>query len=229
MMDVKQPQTIQVSRLTESMQVDADWEKPPWQPVKPLDIRHFMGERPDHYPKVQAKIAFDDQYIYTIFQVKDRYVRAITTEPAGPVWEDSCVEFFFTPGIDTSHGYFNIEVNCIGTVLFRHQRAPEQNIRFLGSQDFQRIHIAQSLPREIIDPERTEAITWTVELAFPLDILPHYHQPVTKPAPGVTWRANFFKCADRTSHPHWLTWSYIESDTPDFHRPDYFGMLEFTD
>ena len=63
MMDVKQPQTIQVRRLTESIQMDADWEKPPWQPVKPLDIRHFMGERPDHYPAVQAKIVYDDQYI----------------------------------------------------------------------------------------------------------------------------------------------------------------------
>jgi hypothetical protein len=227
-MDVKQPQTVQVSRLAESALISADWANPLWQQAEAFDIQRFMGPRPDHLPGVQAKITYDNEHIYIVFRVEDRYVRAVTTEPTGPVWEDSCVEFFFTPGADVNRGYFNIEVNCIGTVLFRHQTAAEQNICHLSSQDHNRIDVAQSLPREVIDPERPEALIWTVAYNFPIDILQNY-QPVIRPAPGVTWRGNFFKCADKTSHPHWLTWSPIESDTPDFHRPDCFGILAFTD
>jgi len=43
----------------------------------------------------------------------------------------------------------------------------------------------------------------------------------------VTWRANFYKCADSTSHPHWLTWSPVDHPTPHFHLPAFFGTLEF--
>ena len=48
-----------------------------------------------------------------------------------------------------------------------------------------------------------------------------------KAGPGVTWRANFYKCADHTSHPHWLSWSVIGSGKFEFHVPEYFGTLEF--
>jgi hypothetical protein len=40
---------------------------------------------------------------------------------------------------------------------------------------------------------------------------------------GQCWYGNFYKCADNTSHPHWLTW-YPSSD---FHVPDEFGKLIF--
>jgi hypothetical protein len=33
---------------------------------------------------------------------------------------------------------------------------------------------------------------------------------IIKPRSGVTWRTNFYKCADKCSHPHWLTWSVVD-------------------
>lgn len=39
--------------------------------------------------------------------------------------------------------------------------------------------------------------------------------------------ANFYKCADGTSLPHYLSWSPIETEKPDFHRPDFFGEIYF--
>ena len=38
-------------------------------------------------------------------------------------------------------------------------------------------------------------------------------------------RANFYKCGDKTAHPHYLSWSPIDTPKPDFHRPDFFGEL----
>ena len=35
-----------------------------------------MGEYPLHFPDTRVKLAYDDQAIYLMFRVQDRYVRA---------------------------------------------------------------------------------------------------------------------------------------------------------
>ena len=40
-------------------------------------------------------------------------------------------------------------------------------------------------------------------------------------------KANFYKCADETTTPHYLSWSLIATTEPDFHCPEYFGELVF--
>ena len=30
---------------------------------------------------------------------------------------------------------------------------------------------------------------------------------------------------DKTAHPHYLSWSPIGTEKPDFHRPEFFGEL----
>ncbi|WP_350005689.1 carbohydrate-binding family 9-like protein, partial [Phocaeicola dorei] len=44
---------------------------------------------------------------------------------------------------------------------------------------------------------------------------------------GMVVRANFYKCGDELQKPHFLSWSPIKIEKPDFHRPDFFGLLEF--
>jgi hypothetical protein len=38
---------------------------------------------------------------------------------------------------------------------------------------------------------------------------------------------NFYKCADDTENPHFLSWNPILLATPNFHCPDYFGGIFF--
>jgi len=78
----------------------------------------------------------------------------------------------------------------------------------------------------MVDPEIKAPVTWTVAYRLPVDLLKKYCQVIT-PAPQVSWRANFYKCADKTSHPHWLTWSLVNFPKPNFHLPQSFGVLEF--
>lgn len=224
----QEPKSYQVHRLNDPMPIDANWDKPQWQKAEPLDITLFMGNKPDHLPKTQAKVLYDAENIYICFRVEDKYVRAIAAEHHGDVWKDSCVEFFFTPSPDINLGYFNIETNCIGSILMRHQTGHQENPIPLNLTELNSIEIAHSLPREVISPEKSAPLTWTLEYRLPLKIAEKYTK-VTKPAPGVKWRANFFKCADDSSHPHWMTWSIVKNDSPAFHLPEYFGILEFTD
>ncbi len=214
-----------VTKLAKPFQIDAKWDKPPWRLIEAESIRRFMGREPEHQPKTEFKIAYDNRALYLIFRVEDQYVRAIASCHQTAVCGDSCVEFFFTPGPDTAPGYFNLEMNCGGTLLFRFQRAPGAGWVELPASAFHKMTIAHSLPAQV-QPELQDPVTWTVEYRLPLDILTGYCQLVP-PAPEVKWRSNFYKCADQTSHPHWLTWAPVLFPRPQFHLPEFFGILEF--
>ena len=201
------------------MKIDADWNKAEWNNIKALNVRNFIREDPKFRPKVQAKMAYDQDNIYVIFRVKDRYVRSVTTAINGPVWKDSAVEFFFSPDTAAPATFFNLEMNCGGTPLLGYRpRKPEV-------EDIKKIEIAHSLP-EVVDPEITRPVTWTVEYRIPLDMLAKYSN-LTRPAKGISWRANFYKIAENNSNPHHATWSVISHPKPTFHLPQYFGTLNF--
>jgi len=216
-----------VSKLQHPVEINAVWDKAPWNTIEALTLRHYMGDKPDHFPVVYAKVAYDDQAIYVIFKVEDQYVIATAEDYLGQVWRDSCVEFFFTPDEDSNKGYFNFEMNCGGTVYFQFQTSPGVNTVQIAESDFQKITIAHTMPK-IVRPEIKEPTIWIVEYRMPFSILNTYFD-ITKPVPGVTWRANFNKCADQCSFPHWLTWAKIDHPKPAFHKPQYFGVLEFGD
>ena len=133
--------------------------------------------------------------------------------------------FFFTPQQDVGSGYFNLETNCGGTILMYHQVSRNHCSKELSDNDLDQIQIASSLPK-LITKEITQPVTWTLEYKLPFSILAKYTEVIT-PARGVEWKANFYKCADRSSHPHWLTWSIVDLPKPDFHRPEFFGTLIF--
>jgi hypothetical protein len=214
-----------VKRVASPPKAGADWGETPWQGISPLLIGNHMGEKPDHFPKTEVKIAYDDLAIYLIFRVEDRYVRSIASRHQDPVCGDSCVEFFFTPGSDVSKGYFNLEMNCGGILLFHFNSGIRTGTIEIPGIDCEKIVKAHSLPR-ITDPEIQEPVTWTVEYSIPIALLRRYCE-VSMPKPHALWRANFFKCADNTSHPHWLTWSPVDCPKPNFHLPQSFGVLEF--
>ena len=217
--------THQVQRTEEPPALNGKWDECVWKGVETLKIKNFTGSEPDHKPKTEAKVLYDDDYIYVFFRVEDKYVQAVARHYQDSVWLDSCVEFFFTPGTDISQGYFNIEINCGGTMLFYHQLARGVDAVAVTDADCDRVEIFHSEPK-IVDPEKQEPTTWVIEYRVPIDMLAKYAE-VVRPAPGVQWRANFQKCAGKTSHPHGLTWSLIDTPKPDFHRPEFFGTLEF--
>jgi len=215
-----------IKKTLHPIDIDADWNKPAWRDVRSVEIElsHWPVQT-EHVPKTFVKLQYDAEHLYVIFRVQDRYVRAAATDIHGEVWKDSCVEFFFAPDLKNPDSYFNLETNCCGVLLAQQHTGPRTNSRFLDVEDCRQIRIASSvlgpLEQEITDP-----VTWTLEYALPTEILTRYAD-VEKPADGVIWRGNFYKCADDSSRPHWMTWSPIPLETPDFHRPEYFGQLQF--
>ena len=220
---VPQSRTYGVSPAGSIDAVGGAWRGPRWRDVPFLTIDNAMGDPPAHRPQAQAKIAYDDAALRVIFRVEDRYVRSRVTTYQGPVCTDSCVELFFTPGPDVAQGYFNIEANCGGTVLFMHQKARGVECVPLSEADGVSLALTHTMPA-VIEPEIAGPVEWLVEYRVPYAVLSGYAR-VTTPAPGVTWKANLYKCADGTSHPHWASWSPV--DALNFHMPECFGTLVF--
>lgn len=225
----KDKEEIQFSYLvklsSEAVNINAKWDKNIWNNTNAIQLENFMGEQPAHIPKTKVKLRYDENNIYVIFKVADKYIKAVAKETNGRVWEDSCVEFFFSPGPDTERGYFNFEANCKGVFLFQYHLNNGEINEFVSTKDCDKINISHSLERnaelEIIEP-----LEWSMEYSIPLSILAKYMK-VEKPGEGVSWRANFYKCADKTSHPHWLTWAPVDYPRPKFHLPEFFGRLDF--
>jgi Carbohydrate-binding family 9 len=219
------PGAYLVKKLHAPFCIDANWDKSVWQDADVLSIGNTMGDLPGFIPDTRARIMYDDSHLYVIFRVADRYVKAINTKPNGPVWEDSCVELFFAPDSGRVLEYFNLEVNCGGTPLMRYTRTPRKDYNTLTEKELSSIEIAASMPA-VVYPELVEDTVWTLAYKIPFDLLKHY-SAISQPEPGVVWKANLYKIADKTSNPHYLTWTPVEHSKPDFHRPEFFGDLVF--
>ena len=217
--------TYEVVRTRGKVKIDADWNKPAWKKTKSIVIEKYMGAIPKFKPGVEAKMMYDDENVYAIFRVKDRYVRSVVQEYNGNVSGDACVELFFSPDQALPEKYFNLEVNAGGTPLLFYVTKPWTGFQKLEAEDIRQIEIAHSLPAKL-DPEISEPVTWTIEYRIPLAMLRKFSN-VTYPAPGVRWRANFYKTASQSSNPHWITWSYVDNPKPNFHLPQFFGTLIF--
>jgi hypothetical protein len=223
--EMKKESHYNVARLKEPLTIDANWDKLQWQNVQAVDISNYMGDIPAFKPEAQAKMMYDDDNLYVIFHVKDQFVRCITNEINGPVWEDGAVEFFFAPDSKQPLLYFNLETNCGGTPLMHYNLVPRKESTELPKEEIEKIEIAHTLP-QIIDPEMKDPVTWTLEYRIPIAMLEKY-SIITHPKKGVEWRANFYKIAENNSNHHYITWSVVELDKPDFHRPEFFGRLIF--
>ena len=215
-----------VKHVKEPISVDGNWDKPAWKEVDAASIALHMGPKPEKFiPKTQVKLRYDQENIYGIFKVEDKYVKCLVQEVNGNVSSDSCVEFFFAPDTNSPLEYFNLEINCSGVPLFHYVTKPRKEFTVLKPEEIAQIEIAHSMPDKV-DPEITEPVTWFIEFKVPLSLLKE-HREITDPAPGVTWKANFYKIAGRTSNPHYFTWNEVINHRPDFHLPKYFGKLTF--
>jgi hypothetical protein len=170
-----------------------------------------------YVPDVCFSVAHSDDHLLLKYFVKEKEIRAHANHLQGSVWEDSCVEFFVSFDGDNG-GYYNFEFNCLGTFLAAF--GPSKTERnFLEKAVMKNIVTHVSIIRNEDDD-----IQWELTAAIPASSF--VHSSIDK-LQGVSCNANFYKCGDMLSDPHFVAWSNIESATPNFHLPEYFGMLEF--
>lgn len=171
-------------------------------------------------PSVQFRIAHTGDSLLLHYKVDEASVRAVAPADNGRVWEDSCVEFFSMPAGDDV--YYNLECNCAGTLLVG--GGVGRKDRPHASQEvLDRVQRWASLGRLPFE-ERIGECHWEVALIVPASTF-FLHD--LKNFTGCDVRANFYKCGDLLQTPHFLSWNPIGLEKPNFHSPQFFGLLHF--
>jgi hypothetical protein len=222
---LKKQKVYIVKRLKKPFKLDGNWNKRIWRRANTIEITNYTGKIPAFLPKAKVKMLYDNENVYVIFQVHDRYVRSVVEEYNGRVSSDACVEWFFSPDVVLPDHYFNLETNAGGTPLMAFHIFGKKEYEKFSKEELDRIEIAHSLPKKV-DPEITGEITWTIEYKLPVDLL-QKHSSVTLPRHGITWNANFYKTASKGSNIHYITWTPVISEVPNFHLPEFFGQIKF--
>ncbi|HOO98067.1 MAG TPA: carbohydrate-binding family 9-like protein [Bacteroidales bacterium] len=175
-----------------------------------------FGYRPD----VEFAIAHTAREIVLKYYVSEDYFKAEKTTDNDEVYEDSCVEFFVSPADDGI--YYNFEFNGIGTCLMGSGKSRETNMRADASV-ISGIRRRSSAGTKAVK-EIKGRFSWDIVIAIPLSSFTHHKAESSR---GLTFKANFYKCGDSLTVPHYLSWNPIHTANPDFHRPEYFGTIKF--
>lgn len=174
----------------------------------------------NYKPEVELSIAYSDHEIFLKYYIHESYFKAEKTESNQMVCEDSCVEFFVSPEDDGI--YYNLEFNGIGTCLLG-SGTDRANSKRANPEIISKIR-RESSAGKMPFKEKVGDNRWTITIAIPFEVFFHHKISELK---GKTFRANFYKCGDLLSVPHYVTWNPVGTEKPDYHRPEYFGILKF--
>jgi hypothetical protein len=185
-----------------------------------LSIDTINWKTYNYKPDSALVIAYSDNEIFLKYYVTEDYFKAEKTETNQMVCEDSCVEFFVSPEDDGI--YYNFEFNGIGTCLLGTGTGRENSTR----ANPEIVSAIRRLTSAGLKPvaEKAGKFEWTITLAIPFEVFFHHS---VKELRGKSFRANFYKCGDMLTVPHYVTWNPVGTVQPDYHQPAYFGLLKF--
>lgn len=184
-----------------------------------IPLACFSWDTPTSKPDVGFKIAHNNETVFLHFQVREDEMLARYSQHNQPVYTDSCVEFFIAFNDDPN--YYNFEFNSLGTCLAawgpnRNQREP------IAPELLDQIQTRTTTSR--LNQGQSPRFDWQICIQLPVSVF--IHNKISQLSTTKA-RANFYKCGDDLSEPHFISWKKIETSTPDFHQPAYFGELSF--
>ena len=192
----------------------------------PMDaalIRIDQNNWPDQFPyspEVKVYAWHNGKSLFLDFEVDEDYVAAVAKEDNGNVYCDSCVEFFIA---FDKEGYYNIETNCAGKVLMSHRKGRKEAVEYATPEILAGIKRIPSLGSDPFECKENK-FPWKMTIEIPAS---SFFKHQIKDFHGVEAKGNFYKCGDNLPKVHFLSWNKIETENPDFHRPEFFGSLHF--
>lgn len=209
----------EVLRVTTPIEVDGRLDEEAWK--KAPQVGAFVNNAdgsPSPY-HTEARILYDDEFVYFAFRVVDENIWATMTERNQHLWEEEVVEVFLQA--DPGHpSYIELEVNPLGAMLdifLLDVRKPIPYHSWNSHRLKWAIHVEGTVDGRPGDRE------WTCEIALPLeDVVTAPNRP---PQPGDRWRLNLYR-VQRLPEAASLAWS--PTLRRDFHVPERFGEIVFS-
>ena len=187
-------------------------EKPDWNAAEKVELTHQPWLTPCAI-RAWAQLCHDGENLYVRMEAEEENIRATVTDALSAVCADSCLEFFFAPMAGDKR-YLNFELNKLGTAYVG-----------FGAERKTRMRLILKNPADLLQPMPFETDKgWGIEFRIPATFVKLFFPEVSFSGEAA---GNFYKCGDLTETEHYLAWSPMTSETPDFHRRQDFGTLVF--
>ena len=162
-------------------------------------------------PAVLADVEISADYFTVHFTVEEPAdcFRAEVIEDNGRSWEDSCVEVFLQNPANPTE-YFNFETTSRGYLLAA-KGIDRNNREVLSATD-----IAKVVRKKQLASVAGNLVCWGMMVQISASIFG------INSFEGLTLKGNLYKCADKAKAPHYLSAFEIDTEKPDFHRPEFF-------
>lgn len=238
------PRTYAIPRAASPPSVDgtldeSSWENAPWTQDF-VDIRG--GDTPPPRFRTRAKMLWDDDALYVAARLEEPDVWGTLTQRDTVIYYDNDFEVFIDP-TGTTHNYYELEVNALETVWDLMLTKPYRDGgSAIDAWDIRGLDVGVQVQGTLNAPSDTDE-GWTVEIALPWSVLEEAAPEGRPPQPGEQWRLNFSRVQWPTTvvdgrykkdidsskaHPE-DNWVWSPQGVIDMHRPERWGIVQFTD
>lgn len=221
------PQVYVCTRACGEIKIDGKLDESAWKNAR--ETQPFVDISGDGFPlpkfRTQAKMLWDDDFLYVAAEMEEPKLRASLTEHDSIIYRDNDFEVFLDPEGDGKN-YFEIEVNAFNTVFDLMLDKPYRvGGNFFTQWNCPGLKTAVAYTGTLND-DSDKDIGWTVEMAIPRKALMQNFDNSLQA--GKCWRVNF-------SRVQWLNrdapednWVWTPTGKIDMHMPDRWGYVFFS-
>ena len=190
MIDIKQINTLDSTELQTAQQL-LDHEE-----MHSIACLNWPENFP-YKPEVHFQAAHNGKELFLRYTVNEQSAAALKTTDNTLVCQDSCVEFFIS---FDDLGYYNFEFSCIGTIMLGYH-TDRQHAEYADKNILAAIKRFPSLGQTPFTETKMNA-PWQLLVVIPVSsFFKHGIATFT----GLKAHANFYKCGDHLSTPHYVT------------------------
>jgi hypothetical protein len=227
----------------DSMIIDGKADEPAWQKAPwTEDFSDIEGGiRPKPSLRTRARMLWDKRNLYIYAELEEPELQGGLLQHDTIIYQDNDFEVFLNPD-NTTHNYFELEFNALGTVMDLFMFRPYRDEgKALMSWDAQGMRSAVSRRGTLNRPGDKDG-GWSVEMAIPLSTLRFFGE--RPPRDSTLWRINFSRVewdwdvkedryvkrvdpANGRSLPE-HNWVWSPQGIVDMHAPERWGYLQFS-
>lgn len=162
------PSSYIAKHVKQAPVIDGDVEDAVWQQVKwTRDFQDIEGHlKPQPPLQTNVKMLWDDSCLYVAARIRDPHVWATLSHHDDIVYKDNDFELFIDP-TNSTHKYFEIEVNALNTIFDLFLTRPYRNDgAAVTGWDTHGLRSAVKVEGTLNNPSDTDK-GWTVEMAVP--------------------------------------------------------------
>ena len=191
--------------------------QPIWEQCQPITIKHYWSGEPAPAARhAEARICWSGEALHVRFVCAQQEPLVVSENPKTDrktlgLWDRDVCEIFLAPDPSNPSRYFEFEA------------APTGEWVDLG--------ITVTPTGRETDWDFASGFTTTAEAKHDqimIGMRIPWSKAIPKPEAGDRWRVNVFRCVGPEAPQRYLAWRPTKTAEPNFHVPEVFGRLVFT-